>query len=86
MALKIQNLIPLPLGPGAGQLINNYLPTYTNPKYTLIPSVKADYQISSKTKVSGFWSLNRQDNPNNGLMPPPFEAANRGWLTRTHTA
>jgi len=68
VALKIQNFIPLPTGPG---VINNYLPTYANPKYTLVPSVKGDYQISSRTKVSGFWSLNRQDNPNNSPLPPP---------------
>ncbi len=72
VAVKIQNLIPLPTSSG---LINNYLPTYTNPKYTLVPSVKGDYQISAKSKVSGFWSLNRQDNPNNGLMPPPIRSS-----------
>lgn len=75
VALKIQNLIPLPLGPASSQLINNYLPTYANPKYTLIPSVKGDYQLSSRTKISAFWSLNRQDNPNNGLMPPPIRSS-----------
>jgi hypothetical protein len=67
VAQKIQNLIPLPTSSG---LTNNYLPTYANPKYTLIPSVKGDYQISAKSKVSGFWSLNRQDNPNNTALPP----------------
>jgi hypothetical protein len=71
VAVKIQNLIPAPTGTG---LINNFLPTYTNPKYTLIPSVKADYQISSNTKVSGFWSLNRQDNPNNQPLPAPIRS------------
>jgi hypothetical protein len=68
VALKIQNYIPLPSGPGS---INNFLPTYRNPKYTLVPSVKVDYQLSSKTKISGFWSLNRQDNPNNSPLPGP---------------
>jgi len=72
VATKIQNLIPQPTN---SALINNYLPTYANPKYTLVPSVKADYQISAKSKVSGFWSLNRQDNPNNGLMPPPIRSS-----------
>jgi hypothetical protein len=72
VAQKIQALIPQPTSSG---LINNYLPTYANPKYTLIPSVKADYQISAKSKVSGFWSLNRQNNPNNGLMPPPIRSS-----------
>jgi len=75
VAVKIQNLIPMPLGPASSQLINNYLPTYTNPKYTLIPSLKGDYQLSSRTKISAFWSLNRQDNPNNGLMPPPIRGS-----------
>ncbi|HYK57843.1 MAG TPA: TonB-dependent receptor [Bryobacteraceae bacterium] len=75
VALKIQNLIPLPLGPNANGSVNNYLPTYSNPKYTLIPSVKADYQIGPKSKISGFWSLNRQDNPNNGLMPKPIRSS-----------
>ena len=72
VALKIQNLIPLPTSTG---LINNFLPTYSNPKYTLIPSVKADYQVSSKSKISGFWSLNRQDNPNNQPLPPPIRSS-----------
>ncbi|MBV9507980.1 MAG: TonB-dependent receptor [Acidobacteriia bacterium] len=68
VALKIQSFIPLPTSSG---LINNFLPTYTNPKYTLVPSVKGDYQISARSKISGFWSLNRQDNPNNGALPFP---------------
>src|SRR5579872_2344287 len=71
VALKIQNLIPLPTSSG---LINNYLPTYANPKYTLVPSVKGDYQISARSKISGFWSLNRQDNPNNSPLPPPIRS------------
>ncbi len=71
VAVKIQNLIPAATGTG---LINNFLPTYVNPKYTLIPSVKADYQISSTSKLSGFWSLNRQDNPNNQPLPAPIRS------------
>ncbi|MBV9746813.1 MAG: carboxypeptidase regulatory-like domain-containing protein [Acidobacteriia bacterium] len=70
VAMKIQNYIPLPTGSGA---INNYLPTYANPKYTLVPSTKGDYQISAKSKLSGFWSLNRQNNPNRGPIPPPAQ-------------
>ena len=81
VALKIQNLIPLPTSSG---LINNFLPTYSNPKYTLVPSVKGDYQISARSKVSGFWSLNRQDNPNNGAMPPPIRSS-QPRLVNSHT-
>ena len=40
-----------------------------------MPSVKGDYQISAKSKISGFWSLNRQDNPNNGPLPPPIRSS-----------
>jgi len=36
-----------------------------------VPSVKGDYQISARSKLSGFWSLNRQDNPNNSPLPGP---------------
>src|SRR5579885_2301782 len=75
VAVAIQNLIPMPLGPNANAVVNNYQPTYSNPKYTLIPSVKGDYQIGPKSKISGFWSLNRQDNPNNGLLPPPIRSS-----------
>lgn len=75
VAVNIQNLIPLPSGPNANSLVNNYQPTYSNPKYTLIPSVKGDYQIGPKAKISGFWSLNRQENPNNGLLPPPIRSS-----------
>lgn len=72
VALKIQSLIPLPTSSGK---INNYRPTYTNPLATTIPSLKGDYQISANSKISAFWSLNRQDNPNNGLMPPPIRSS-----------
>ena len=68
-ALKIQALIPLPT---SGGLTNNYLPTYTNPIATTIPSLKTDYQISSNSKLAVFWSLNRQDNPNNTVLPAPL--------------
>src|SRR5579872_1715189 len=81
VAVKIQNLIPLPTSSG---LINNYLPTYTNPKYTLVPSVKGDYQISARSKISGFWSLNRQDNPNNSALPAP-ERSGQPRLVNSNT-
>ena len=70
--MKIQALIPLPTSSG---LVNNYLPTYTNPIATTIPSLKTDYQISSNSKLAVFWSLNRQDNPNNGVLPNPVRTS-----------
>jgi len=81
VALKIQNYIPLPTSSG---LINNFLPTYANPKYTLVPSTKMDYQISSRSKLSGFWSLNRQNNPNAGAIPPPAQS-NEPRLVNSNT-
>ncbi|HEX4275037.1 MAG TPA: carboxypeptidase regulatory-like domain-containing protein [Bryobacteraceae bacterium] len=72
VAAKVQALIPLPTN---GGLTNNYLPTYTNPIATTIPSLKGDYQISSNSKLAVFWSLNRQDNPNNGVLPEPIRSS-----------
>jgi len=69
VALKLQALLPPPTSSG---LVNNYLPTYTNPIATTIPSLKVDYQIGSNSKLAVFWSLNRQDNPNNTILPPPL--------------
>src|SRR3984957_19682894 len=43
VALKAQALIPLPTSSG---LINNYLPTYANPRVSGIPSVKIDHSFS----------------------------------------
>jgi hypothetical protein len=71
VALKVQSMVPLPNLPG---LVNNYLPTYTNPVATTIPSVKLDYQISSRSKLAFFWSLNTQNNPNNTALPEPLTA------------
>jgi hypothetical protein len=71
VAAKIQALIPNPTN---GGLINNYLPTYTNPIATTIPSLKGDYIIGPKSKISAFWSLNRQNNPNNTVLPEPIRS------------
>lgn len=72
VALKIQSMIPLPTGPNANALVNNNLPTYANPRLTYIPSVKTDYQISSRSKLSGYWSRTLTQTPNNGALPEPI--------------
>ncbi len=69
VAVRVQNLIPAPHTTG---LINNFLPSFTNPRRTTIPSFKGDYQISAKSKISGFWSLNRQYTPNTNILPEPI--------------
>jgi hypothetical protein len=72
VAAKIQNLIPLPTSSG---LINNYLPTYPNPKLSYIPSVKGDYLLSSRSKISGYWSDTHYQSPNNTVLPAPITGA-----------
>jgi hypothetical protein len=69
VALKIQNFIPLPTSSG---LINNYLPTYANPRTSTIPSVKIDYALGPRSKLSGYWSLTETNTPNNGALPQPI--------------
>ncbi len=72
VALKIQSLIPLPTSSG---LVNNYLTTYRNPTLSMIPSLKMDYQFSSKSKLSGYWSRTSTSTPNNGPLPVPITTA-----------
>jgi len=73
VALNIQKLIPLPTS-APNVLTNNYLTTYRNPRLTYIPSVKIDYQLSAKSKLSGYWSLTHTDTPNNGALLDPLKS------------
>lgn len=72
VAVAIQKMIPLPAGPNANGLINNFLPTVANPRLSYIPSVKSDYQISPSIKLSGYWSRTETNTPNNGALPEPI--------------
>lgn len=72
VALAVQKMLPLPTSSG---LINNYLTTYTNPRLTYIPSVKIDYQLSAKSKISGYWARTYTDTPNNAALPFPITAS-----------
>lgn len=67
VAVKIQAYIPQPNLPG---LINNYLPIYVNPRLTYIPSTKIDHSLSSKTKISGYWSRTSTATPSNTSFSP----------------
>ena len=69
VALKVQALIPVPTN---SALINNYLPTYSNPRLTEIPSVKIDHAFSSSLKLSGYWAEKKTDSPNNSAFPFPI--------------
>jgi len=74
VALKVQSMIPLPLGPNANQLVNNYaVPAYSNFRHTTIPSVKIDQSLSSTMKISGYWQQTHTLAPNNnGFAPSQF--------------
>ncbi|MBV9507152.1 MAG: carboxypeptidase regulatory-like domain-containing protein, partial [Acidobacteriia bacterium] len=52
-SVAMQNLFPQPTGPG---LINNYAGFVPGSRYTAIPSIKVDQIISSKDKISFFWT------------------------------
>jgi len=54
VALKIQELIPKPEN---GELINNWDPRTSNPRFQSLPSVKIDHLFSQNTKLSGYWSV-----------------------------
>ncbi|HEY6346788.1 MAG TPA: TonB-dependent receptor [Bryobacteraceae bacterium] len=69
VAAKIQALIPQPTSSG---LVNNYLPTYANPRVSTIPSTKIDYLLGPKSKLSGYWSVTQTNTPNNGILPQPI--------------
>ncbi len=74
VALKIQSTLPAPLGPLAGQAINNYaIPAYSNFRHTTIPSVKLDHSLSATVKISGYWQQTHTLSPaTNGFDPSQF--------------
>ena len=69
VAVKLQNLIPLPNVPNAK--VNNYaIPGYSNFRHTTIPSIKIDHSISPTMKLSGYQSVTRTESPSaNGFSP-----------------
>jgi hypothetical protein len=78
VALKIQSLIPKA---DTLDLVSNFHPVYTNTRLTYVPSIKIDYSLSSKMKLSGFWSHNDTSTPNNNGLPDPI-----GGTPQTNTA
>ncbi len=67
-ALKLQSYIPALTDPSKST--SNYLATWQNEPVTSIHSIKIDHMLSSKMKLSGYWSLNRVKN----WFPDGFEA------------
>jgi hypothetical protein len=54
VALKIQNLVPLPTSTA---LANNYQQQYLSQRITNIPSIKIDELLGPKDKLSFYWSM-----------------------------
>ncbi|HEY6340812.1 MAG TPA: TonB-dependent receptor [Bryobacteraceae bacterium] len=67
----IQNMIPLPNTAG---LFNYTAPAYLNFRHSTIPSIKIDHSITSKVKLSAYYSLNHQFSPQNNGFPEPYTA------------
>jgi hypothetical protein len=70
-ALAVQSYFPQPSGPNASSNYQNALVVAPNDVLTWIPSVKVDYSLSPKAKISGFWSRNYSLTPfgADGLAP-----------------
>ncbi len=84
VALYLQSAFPAPNAPG---LLNNYnIPSYSNFRHTTIPSIKIDQSITSKMKVSGYFSFTGTNSPGtNGFaanLLPAAVQADRSYTTR----
>jgi Carboxypeptidase regulatory-like domain len=87
VALYLQSFFPAPNIPGAA--INNYsIPAYGNFLHTTIPSIKIDQSISSKMKLSGYFSLTEENSPDsNGFsvnLAPVAPNADRSYTWRVN--
>jgi hypothetical protein len=86
VALYAQTLFPQPNLAGGG-LLNNYaIPAYSNFEHTTIPSIKVDQALTSKMKLSGYFSATITNSPNsNGFsetLAPVAPNADRSYTTR----
>ena len=82
VAAAILNFMPLPNN-GTGTL-NNYLPTYANPRVSSIPSIKIDQNIGPKAKIAFYWSRTSLNTPAADGLPFPITSA-RGYDSVTNT-
>jgi hypothetical protein len=64
VAVKIQAMIPQPTSP---DLINNYLGPWVSPNIRTAPAIKADHNLSDRSKLSFYWQSMRQD-PNSKII------------------
>jgi carboxypeptidase family protein/TonB-dependent receptor-like protein len=90
ISLKIQSFMPLPNAGSTGQLINNGLYPFLGSSITTLPALKIDHSISSKAKISGYWSSTKSEravatggNQGDGLPYPITE--DKGFFIRSQT-
>jgi TonB dependent receptor len=71
-AAIIQNMIPLPNTVG---LFNYTAPGYSDFRHTTIPSLKVDQLLTSKAKLSAYYSATRTESPQTNGFPQPWTTA-----------
>jgi hypothetical protein len=81
-ALAVQSYMPQP---SSSASINNAMVTFPRKNITWIPSVKADYSISPRAKISGFWQRNYSISPFGADGLPPQISANSPITFVNHT-
>jgi hypothetical protein len=89
VAVRIQNLIPPPVGARANEIFNNYNNPWDGSRVTNIPSLKLDQSIGAKGRLSVYWSTTGSDAQYSTLMaadglPQPISGA-RGYFIHTQT-
>ncbi len=72
-ALLIQNMFPSPNN--SSPVFNYSVPGYSDYRHTTIPSIKIDELISSKMKLSGYYSATKTYSPQTNGFPQPFTTA-----------
>jgi len=72
-AAIIQNAFPMPNNPSP--VLNYNVPGYGDYRHTTIPSIKIDELISSKLKLSGYYSATKTYSPQTNGFPQPFTTA-----------
>ncbi len=82
VSTKLQSLIPQPT---TSDTLNNLNLRYSNETVNSIYAIKMDHNISSKIKISGYWSLNDQHIPFPDGYAPPI-TSQRDLFETSHTA
>jgi hypothetical protein len=82
VAAEYQTFIPPPTNTVLPT--SNYTPNYQTRSSTTIMTLKVDHMLSSKMKISGFWSLNSAWSPGgDGFVPPVSTVRSMSQFTNT---